>query len=150
MTEKNSIWHEGIVRDVKAQTIEVVIYSHSACSACHAKGACGMSDIKQKVIIAERPSFEIKAGERVVVYAAMGNAVYSVVMAYIIPSILIVSAIFFLVRAGVSELTAAVASLVLLGGYFWALYLFRNKIGKKIKFTVSKKDQDETGTKKLE
>lgn len=150
MTEKNSIWHEGIVRDVKAQTIEVVIYSHSACSACHAKGACGMSDIKQKVIIAERPTFEIKAGERVVVYAAMGNAVYSVVMAYIIPSILIVSAIFFLVRAGVSELTAAVASLVLLGGYFWALYLFRNKIGKKIKFTVSKKDQDETGTKKLE
>ncbi len=150
MTEKNSIWHEGIVRDVKAQTIEVVIYSHSACSACHAKGACGMSDIKQKVIIAERPAFEIKAGERVVVYAAMGNAVYSVVMAYIIPSILIVSAIFFLVRAGVSELTAAVASLVLLGGYFWALYLFRNKIGKKIKFTVSKKDQDETGTKKLE
>lgn len=140
----------GIVRDVKAQTIEVVIYSHSACSACHAKGACGMSDIKQKVIIAERPAFEIKAGERVVVYAAMGNAVYSVVMAYIIPSILIVSAIFFLVRAGVSELTAAVASLVLLGGYFWALYLFRNKIGKKIKFTVSKKDQDETGTKKLE
>ena len=150
MTEKNSIWHEGIVRDVKAQTIEVVIYSHSACSACHAKGACGMSDIKQKVIIAERPSFEIKAGERVVVYAAMGNAVYSVVMAYIIPSILIVSAIFFLVRAGVSELTAAVASLVLLGGYFWALYQFSNKIGKKIKFTVSKKDQDETGTKKLE
>ena len=150
MTEKNSIWHEGIVRDVKAQTIEVVIYSHSACSACHAKGACGMSDIKQKVIIAARPAFEIKAGERVVVYAAMGNAVYSVVMAYIIPSILIVSAIFFLVRAGVSELTAAVASLVLLGGYFWALYLFRNKIGKKIKFTVSKKDQDETGTKKLE
>lgn len=150
MTEKNSIWHEGIVRDVKAQTIEVVIYSHSACSACHAKGACGMSDIKQKVIIAERPAFEIKAGERVVVYAAMGNAVYSVVMAYIIPSILIVSAIFFLVRGGVSELTAAVASLVLLGGYFWALYLFRNKIGKKIKFTVSKKDQDETGTKKLE
>ena len=150
MTEKNSIWHEGIVRDVKAQTIEVVIYSHSACSACHAKGACGMSDIKQKVIIAERPAFEIKAGERVVVYAAMGNAVYSVVMAYIIPSILIVSAIFFLVRAGASELTAAVASLVLLGGYFWALYLFRNKIGKKIKFTVSKKDQDETGTKKLE
>lgn len=150
MTEKNSIWHEGIVRDVKAQTIEVVIYSHSACSGCHAKGACGMSDIKQKVIIAERPAFEIKTGDRVVVYAAMGNAVYSVVMAYILPSILIVSAIFFLVRAGVGELTAAVASLVLLGGYFWALYLFRNKIGKKIKFTVSKKNQDETGTKKLE
>lgn len=150
MTGKNSIWHEGIVRDIKAQTIEVVIHSHSACSGCHAKGACGMSDVKQKIIIAERPAFDLKAGDSVVVYAAMGNAVYSVIIAYIVPSILIISAIFFLVRAGVSELTAAITSLILLGGYFWALYLFRNKIGKKIKFTVSKKDRDETETKKLE
>lgn len=150
MTGKNSIWHEGIVRDIKAQTIEVVIHSHSACSGCHAKGACGMSDVKQKIIIAERPAFDLKAGDRVVVYAAMGNAVYSVIIAYVVPSILIISAIFFLVRAGVSELTAAVTSLILLGVYFWALYLFRKKIGKKIKFTVSKKDRDETETKKLE
>lgn len=150
MTAKDSIWHEGIVRDVKAQTIEVVIYSHSACSGCHAKGACGMSDMKQKVIIAERPAFEIKAGDRVVVNAAMGNAIYSVIVAYVLPSILIISAIFFLVRAGASELAAATASLVLLAGYFWALYLFRNKIGKKIKFTVSKKDRDEIESRKLE
>lgn len=150
MTAKNSIWHEGIVREVKAQTIEVVIYSHSACSGCHAKGACGMSDTKQKIIIAERPAFEIKAGDRVIVYAAMGNAIYSVVLAYVIPSVLIISAIFFLVRSGVNELTAAITSLVFLTGYFWALYLFRNKIGKKIKFTVNKKEQDETETKKLE
>lgn len=150
MTAQNSIWHEGIVRDVKTQTIEVVIYSHSACSACHAKGACGMSDVKQKTIIAERPAFEIKAGDRVVVYAALGNAAYSVILAYVIPSILIILAIFLLVRAGVGELSAAVASLVFLTAYFWALYLFRNKIGKKIKFTVVKKDRDETETGKLE
>lgn len=150
MTANNSIWHEGIVRDVKAQTIEVVIHSHSACSGCHAKGACGMSDVKQKVIIAECPAFEIKAGDRVVVYAALGNAVYSVILAYVIPSVLIILAIFLLVRTGIGELAAAVTSLVLLAGYFWTLYLFRNKIGKKIKFTVSKKDRDETETRKLE
>lgn len=150
MTANNSIWHEGIVRDVKAQTIEVVIHSHSACSGCHAKGACGMSDVKQKVIIAKRPAFEIKAGDRVVVYAALGNAVYSVILAYVIPSVLIILAIFLLVRTGIGELAAAVTSLVLLAGYFWTLYLFRNKIGKKIKFTVSKKDRDETETRKLE
>lgn len=147
MTAKNSIWHEGIVRAIKAQTIEVVIYSHSACSACHAKGACGMSDMKQKIIVAERPAFEIKAGDRVVIYAAMGNAIYSVILAYVIPSILIISAIFFLVQAGLSELASAITSLILLTGYFWTLYLLRNKIGKKIKFTVSKKEQDETETK---
>lgn len=141
MTESNSIWHEGIVRDVATQTIEVVIYSHSACSGCHAKGACGMADVKQKIIIAERPDFEIKAGERVTVYAAMNNAIYSVFLAYVMPSILIVSVIFLLIKTGTGELAAAIGSLVILTVYFWCLYLFRNKIGKKIKFTVRKQDR---------
>lgn len=150
MTKKNSsIWHEGIVRDVKAQTIEVVIHSHSACSACHAKGACGMSDIKQKIIVAERPPFEVKAGDRVTVYAAMNNAVFSVIVAYVVPSVLIVLAIFLLVRIGVSELMAAIGSLALIALYFWMLYLLRDKIGKKIRFTVRKKDNGDFKTEKL-
>lgn len=149
MAENNRIWHEGIIRDVATQTIEVVIRSHSACSGCHAKGACGMSDTQEKIIVAERPGFEIKAGERVIVYATTNNAIYSVVLAYVIPSVLIILAVFLLVRAGISELAAAIASLFILAVYFWLLYQFRNKIGKKIKFTVEKKDSPTVETEKL-
>lgn len=149
MAGNNSIWHEGIVRDVAAQTIEVVIHSHSACSGCHAKGACGMSDTQEKIIVAERPGFEIKAGERVIIYATTNNAIYSVVLAYVIPSVLIILAVFLLVRAGTSEVAAAIASLVILAVYFWMLYQFRKKIGKKIKFTVEKKDSHTVEPEKL-
>lgn len=149
MAGKNSIWHEGIVRDVAAQTIEVVINSHSACSGCHAKGACGMSDTKQKTVIAERPGFEIKAGDRVTVYATMNNAIYSVALAYVVPSALIILAVFMLVRIGVSELGAACASLAIPAAYFLILYQFRNKIGNKIKFTVEKKDSHTVEPEKL-
>lgn len=138
MAENNRIWHEGIVKQVAAQTIEVVINNHSACSGCHAKGACGMSDVKQKVITAARPSFDVVAGDKVIVYAAMGNAVYSVLLAYIIPSVVIVAGLFLLLTAGLSEIIAAISSLALITAYFFILYLCRNRVGKKIRFTVEK------------
>lgn len=138
MADKERIQHEGIVKSVSAQTLEVLINSHSACSGCHAKGACGMSDMKQKIITTIRPAGDIRVGDKVMVYASVGNAFYSVLLAYIMPSILILAAIFFLEKSGSNELTAAVTSLILLIVYFFILYLCRNKISKKIKFTVEK------------
>lgn len=138
MAEKEKVQHEGVVKSISAQTLEILISSHSACAGCHAKGACGMADMKQKIITVQRPEGDIQVGDKVTVYASMNNAVYSVVMAYVMPSVLIIAAIFFLEKSGSSELFAALISLILLGGYFFILYLFRNKISKKIKFTVEK------------
>lgn len=138
MGNTNRIWHEGIVGSVAAQTIEVVINNHSACSECHAKGACGMSEVKQKIITACRPDFEVITGDKVMVYAALSNAIYSVIVAYILPSILLVAAIFLLTNAGISEMTAAISGLVLMAGYFMVIYLCRNRMNKRIKFTVEK------------
>lgn len=138
MAAKERIQHEGIVKSISAQTLEVLINSHSACSGCHAKGACGMSDMKQKIITTIRPAGDIQVGDKVMVYASVSNAFYSVFLAYIMPSILIIAAIFFLEKSGSNELTAAISSLILLVIYFFILYLCRNKISKKIKFTVEK------------
>lgn len=138
MANNDRIWHEGIVKNVTTQTIEVVINSHSACSECHAKGACGMSEVTQKIITATRPVFEVSTGDKVMVYAAMSNAIYSVMLAYIIPSVLIVAAIIILSATGISEITAALSGLILIACYFFVLYMFRNSVSKKIRFTVEK------------
>lgn len=140
MSNNDRIQHEGIVKSVSAQTLEVSITSHSACSGCHAKSACGMADMKQKTIVAQRSREDIRPGDKVTVYASVNNAFYSVLLAYIIPSVLIVAAIFFLEKSGSSELFAAVTSLILLSGYFFILYFCRNKIARKINFTVEKTD----------
>ena len=97
-----------------------------------------MADMKQKIIVAQRPDEEIQVGDKVIVYAAMGNAIYSVILAYVMPSILIIVTIFFLEKSGSNELYAALSSLILLAAYFFIIYLFRNKISKKITFTVEK------------
>ena len=70
------------------------------------------------------------------VYASLNNAFFSVLLAYVIPSILILVAIFILQWLGKNELTAATITLILLTLYFFILYLLRNKINKKIKFTI--------------
>lgn len=138
MRTKEEIEHEGIVKSVSAQTLEIVIQSHSACAGCHAKGACGMSEMKQKLITVQRPEGAFKAGDKVMVYASLNNAFYSVLLAYILPSVLIIAAIFVIEKSGCSELTAAISSLSLLAVYFFMLYLCRGKINKKIKFSVEK------------
>lgn len=138
MTRNRKVEHEGIIQSLSAQTLDIVIDSHSACAGCHAKGACGISDMKQKIITARRPEGDFQVGERVMVYADLGNAFYSVWLAYVLPSIVIIGAIFFIEKTGSSELTAAMASLGLLALYFFMLYLFRNKISKRITFTVAK------------
>ncbi len=138
MADTEKIQHEGIIKSISEQTLEVMIVSLSACSGCHAKGACGMSDAKQKIIVAQRPEGNFAVGEKVTVTASLHNAFYSVLLAYIFPSILIIAAIFFIEKSEYSELTAAISSLFLLMLYFFALYLLKNKINKKIKFTVEK------------
>lgn len=140
MEKQERIQHEGIVKSVSAQTVEVLIVSNSACSGCHAKGACGMAGMKQKTIMVPNSGEDIKVGDNVTVYASLGNAFYSVCLAYVIPSFLIIATIFFVGNSGCSELVAALSSLLLLIAYFLVLYLSKNKISKKIKFTIAKKE----------
>ena len=135
MGKSSRVQHEGIVKSISTQTLEVSIISHSACSGCHAKSACGIADMKEKVITAQRPREELRPGDKVIVYASVNNAFYSVLLAYIMPSILIIATIFFLEKSGSSELYAAISNMA---GYFIILYFCRNKIARKINFTVEK------------
>ncbi len=145
MTEHNNIWHEGIITKRAAQAVEVTINSHTACSGCHANGTCGMSGMKQKLITVPLPDFEVETGDRVMVYATLNSGIYSVLFAYLIPSLWLIVSIALSMAAGLSEIMAAIASLMLLGIYFFILYLFRNRMGKKITFTIKKinEKQDE-------
>lgn len=136
MAKNGKIEHEGVVKNVTAETVEVVILSQSACAGCHARSACGMADTKQKTITTTRPSFPVKSGDKVKITAGIGNAVYSVILAYVLPVILIIALIIILLKIGTGETAAATGALTGLIIYFVLLYFNRDRIGKKIKFTI--------------
>lgn len=133
---KNTIEHDGIVTQVADAFIIVTIQSQTACAGCHAKGACGMSEMTLKSITAEKPNEDIKIGDKVIVSASSQNAMLSVLLAYIVPSILMIAILALLVLTGVSEVLAATLSLTAMAVYFIVIYLLRNKFAKKIKFKV--------------
>ena len=137
---QNKIEHEGIIRRISSETLEVVINSHSACSGCPAKGVCGMAEVKQKIITISKPDGNFQTGDKVMVYASTGNAASAVILAYVVPSVLILAAIFILQKTRHSELYAAITGLGVTALYFLLLYFFRKKIGKRIKFSVTKTD----------
>ena len=131
---KNTIEHDGIVTQVAETFIIVTIQSQTACAGCHAKGACGMSEMALKSITTEKPNEDV--GDKVIVSASTQNAMLSVLLAYIVPSILIIAVLALLILAGTSEVLAATLSLTTTTVYFIVLYLLRNKFAKKIKFKV--------------
>lgn len=133
---KNTIEHDGIVTQVAETFIIVTIQSQTVCAGCHAKGACGMSEMALKSITAEKPNEDVKIGDKVIVSASTQNAMLSVLLAYIVPSILIIAVLALLILAGTSEVLAATLSLTTTTVYFIVLYLLRNKFAQKIKFKV--------------
>ena len=86
--ESKTIEHEGVVTRVEGDEVSVMIVSRSACSACHAKGTCGISEMKNKEIRTAVPDFPVKTGDRVRVVAGMRNAMLSVMMAYVISGLM--------------------------------------------------------------
>lgn len=139
MAKNKEIEHDGIVRKVTEDGIEVVIESLSACACCHAKSVCGMADAEQKVITAKQSLSPVVPGDKVTVYASLNHAFFSVILAYVIPVFIIIAFICMLLHFGAGETSAAIGALGGIIVYFILLYLNRSRIGSKIRFTVEKR-----------
>ena len=82
----STISHEGIVTRVAPEGIQVTIISQSACSACHAKGVCSISEMTEKIIDVSVPDFqEYHQGQRVVVEIKESEGSTAVLWGYVIP-----------------------------------------------------------------
>lgn len=134
--ENKTIEHEGVVTRVEEDGVSVTIVSRSACAACHAKGMCGVSEMKNKEIRTEVPAFPVKTGDRVRVVAGTRNAMLSVMMAYVVPSVVLLGSVAGLLLAGAGELAAACGALVVTAVYFLILYQFRGFFSKRIRFEI--------------
>ena len=72
MAKKNEIVHSGRIIDINPDFTTVEIIVSSACSECHAKGLCGMSEAQEKVIMVPTDPYESrKVGDEVQVRTKM-------------------------------------------------------------------------------
>lgn len=136
---RESLQHRGIVESVKGRVVTVSVDRESACAGCHAKGICGSSGEKRLIAVETEYAATFERGERVVVALLSQRMGFSsVIWGYVLPLVVMLALLFGIKAAGGTDGIAAIASLGGVALYYVVLYVLRQTIERKIKFTIIK------------
>lgn len=137
MSSSSPIIHHGRITGITPQTTTVEIVSESACSACHAKSLCGVSESVKKLIEVPTRGWENRSvGDEVDVILKASMGLKAVWLAYVVPLFVLVAVLLGLLAAGVGELAAGLAAIVAAGLYYFVVWLLRDKFRKEYIFTI--------------
>jgi len=133
----DEVSHMGLVEKVEGDKATVRILSVSACSACKSKGACSISDMKEKLIeVHLKEDQDVKTGDNVNVAIAQKQGDKAVVLAYAIPILVFIGVLVLFTQLKASELLAGGAAIGGVGLYFLVLRLFKSKIENQFMFYI--------------
>ena len=134
---EETVSHEGVITKIDGDTLEIKIIAQSACAACHAKSACTMSDQAEKVLTVPKPEGqEFQLFQKVKVVMAVGQGNKAAILAYLVPIILLLAALFICLGIGLSEGLAALIGIIVLIPYYFILYLRRDQLKKKFDYRI--------------
>jgi len=132
------IEHNGKITQIDGCKIQVQIIQVSACSSCHAKGACSASDMDEKIIEAESFDSTLKIGDTVQLTGESSMGLFAVLIAFVIPFLLILLSLYVSGFYTTNEAISGTISLGILIPYFIILSFFNKKLKNKLKFSVQK------------
>ena len=129
--------HRGKHRHRKLQGAHLagVGLQASACSSCSARQLCRSSESKEKLIEVRGHYPTLHVGDGVTLVGSVRQGLRASVIAYVVPLVLMVIALFIGTRLA-GEGTGALAALLVLALYYGVLYLFRDKLGKEFAFEI--------------
>ena len=130
------ISHKGIIKKLSDKSIIVSIINESACSSCHANGACSVADMKDKEIEINHFNGVFRLGQSVEVIGKTSQGLKALFYGYVFPFILIMIVLITLTILHVNEGISGLISLSILIPYYFILYLTRNKIKKSFEFEI--------------
>ncbi len=135
MAPKETIRHDGIVERIEKESCLVRILQASACSSCSARQLCRSSESKEKLIEVKGHYPTLQVGDAVILIGSVRQGLRASVLAYLVPLILMVAALYVGMRL-YGEGMGALAALLTLAVYYGVLYLFRDKLGKFFTFEI--------------
>jgi sigma-E factor negative regulatory protein RseC len=130
--------HDGIIERIEGGVAHVKINSVSACSACHAKGACGAADQEEKFLDVRLDGQTYHDGEAVKVLVAKRLGLKAVALGYFYPFLLLMAVLILLILAGTGEMKAGLFALLSLIPYYLGLFLARKRIESSFTFSIQK------------
>ena len=137
MSRKNEIAHTGRIVEITPDFTTVEIIVSSACSACHAKGLCGMSEEEEKVIMLPTdPYSDHKVGDQVQVCTKMSMGLKAVWISYVIPLAILMILILSLSAVIESEVLRALAAIGGVAVYYFFIWLLRDRLSDEFVFYI--------------
>lgn len=131
--------HPGTVLTSTPGRVNVQIQVNSACSACQAHARCTLSEKKDKTIEVDTPDWQTYSpGDRVTVIINSGRGLLAVLIAYILPSAVILGTFALLYSLRLPDLWIAISALLAVAIYCAFLYLFRHRLQRRFTFTLQK------------
>ena len=136
----NEISHSGKILEITPEYTTVEIISSSACAACHAKGLCGLSEEKVKIIsLPTDPYASYNTGDEVDVVMKKSMGLKAVWISYVIPLFILLILILSLSSVTVHEIYAGLIAVGAVAVYYLVIYLFRDKLSKDFEFFIREK-----------
>ena len=137
MAKKNEIAHMGRILEITPDFTTVQIVVSSACSSCHAKGLCGMSEEEDKVIMVPTdPYAEYNAGDEVKVKTKMTMGLKAVWISYVIPLAVLMILILSLHSVIGNDLLTGLSAIGGVALYYFCVWLFRERLQNEFVFYI--------------
>ena len=137
---KNEISHIGRVKEMTPESTVVEIISSSACSACHAKGLCGVSEEKVKEIeVPTDPYATWNVGDEVRVMLRQTMGLKAVWISYVVPLLILMILILTLSAVKLHEALVGLVSVCAVAVYYLVIYLMKDRLAKDFVFYLKEK-----------
>ena len=137
MSKKNEIVHSGKIVEITPDFTTVEIIVDSACSGCHAKSLCGMSEEQEKLIsLPTDPYADHQVGDIVKVYTKMSMGLKAVWISYVIPLMILMILILSLSSVIGNEVISGLAAVGGVGVYYLVIWLLRDRLQNEFLFYI--------------
>jgi positive regulator of sigma E activity len=134
------IRHPGVVERVEGHTVVVRIESQAACGHCQAKSHCGMVESADKLVeVHHLHPEQYAAGQAVMVSLEQSLGYKALFLGYILPFLIMLTALFVVALTTANEALAALVAVVLMVPYYALLYRYRHKLRKTFHFFIQEK-----------
>ncbi len=131
------IRHDGVVKSIKGNVVQIQFVQQSACAHCEAKGHCNASESKEKVVDVEcANASDYAVGDNVVVMANQKIGFIAVFYGAVLPMIIMMIASIATALITKDELLSVFLGLGSLAVYFICLIFFREKLKQTLKFEL--------------
>ena len=138
MAKKNEIVHSGKVIEINPDFTTVEIMVSSACSECHAKGLCGMSEMEEKIIMVPTDPYEPKkVGDIVQVKTKMTMGLKAVWISYVIPLAVLMILILSLSAVIENEFLRGGIAIAGVGVYYFLIWLLKDRLSDQFEFYIN-------------